>query len=128
MMPVSPCARVSWISRAIRWRSSSTPASLAWASSRACRTAFSASDASSSRFVRLSFSRVCSRRSSSFSASRRTQAQPHIMAMLKAMTVTYIVRPSASVLGTPDTCAVPARTAAAVTPSSRHGQRRTVKE
>jgi hypothetical protein len=50
------------------------------------------------------------------------------MAMLKAMMTAYIVRPNASVLGMPDACAVAARTAVAVTPSSRHGQRRTVKE
>ena len=37
MIPVSPWARVSWISLAIRCRSSSTPASRAWASSWSCR-------------------------------------------------------------------------------------------
>ena len=41
-IPVSPCASVSWISRAIRCRSSSTPASRAWAISCRCRSSFSA--------------------------------------------------------------------------------------
>ena len=47
MIPVRPWARVSWISRAMRWRSSSVPASRAWASSRAWSSAFSAIAASS---------------------------------------------------------------------------------
>ncbi len=47
MIPVSPWAIVSWISRAIRCRSSRTPASRAWVSSCAWRPAFSSSAASS---------------------------------------------------------------------------------
>ena len=53
-MPVSPWARVSWISPARRWRSSTMPASRAWISNWACRSAFSAIDASSRRFASAS--------------------------------------------------------------------------
>ncbi len=127
MIPVSPWARVSWISRAIRWRSSRTPASRAWASSWACRPVFSASVASSSRFVRLSSARVCSRCSFSRSARRSTQAVPPMRTTLAATMDRYSIRPEAVVLGTSDACAVPATTATAATPDSRHGQRRTVK-
>ena len=51
-IPIRPCAMVSWISRAIRCRSSSTPASRACVSSWACSPAFSSS-ATSSRARRL---------------------------------------------------------------------------
>ena len=65
MIPVSPWARVSWISRAIRCRSSWTPASRAWVSSCCCRPAFSDSVASSLWLAVLSSSSACLRRSSS---------------------------------------------------------------
>jgi len=73
-MPASPWARVSWISRAIRCRSSCTPASRACTSSWACSPAFSASAASSLPFASCSSAsaRFCLwlRRSSS-SAKRK---------------------------------------------------------
>ena len=39
MIPISPWASVSWISRAMRRRSSETPASRAWVSSCSCSSA-----------------------------------------------------------------------------------------
>ena len=56
--PISPWAMVSWISLAIRCRSSATPASWAWATSRACSPMFSswASLSSTSAWRRCSLS------------------------------------------------------------------------
>ena len=54
MIPVRPCARVSWISRAIRCRSSPAPASLAWMSNWACSPVFSAIISSSRWFASAS--------------------------------------------------------------------------
>jgi hypothetical protein len=69
MIPVRPCASVSWISPARRWRSSTTPASLAWARSWSCRLAFSAIEASSLRFASASSLIICPR--SRFCSSAR---------------------------------------------------------
>ena len=54
MIPASPWASVSWISRAIRCRSSSTPASRAWVSNWACSPVFSAIISSSRRLASAS--------------------------------------------------------------------------
>ena len=61
MIPVRPWARVSWISRAIRCRSSPAPASLAWVSNWACSPVFSAIISSSRWFASASSTIICLR-------------------------------------------------------------------
>ena len=85
-IPVRPWARVSWISRAIRCRSSRIPASLAWVSNCWCRPAFSASVASSLLLASLTSARASSRRSFCWSLYRSSQVREHIGSTLTAST------------------------------------------
>ncbi len=122
MMPVKPCASVSWISLAIRRRSSCTPASLARATSRSCRAAFSASVSSSLRFASRASSSARRRSSLRWSSRRECQANAHMGIAFAATTAAYRVKPMVVLVSTAYDCAVPATTATDATPACRHGQ------
>ena len=116
-MPVRPWASVSWISRASRCRSSSTPASRAWASSWACRPAFSRqrrlepplASASSVGPLRRSSSRARSARRprTTLTTHDHDEDDPG----------------RASRPARPPTCETAVTTAVARTPAQRHGAR-----
>ena len=125
MIPVRPWARVSWISRAMRWRSSSTPASRAWVSSWACSPSFSAIAASSLWLASASSAII---RLRCWFWSDTVSLRPANTAVVATMTTTRTTKarpPARSDGGRPPKIAVTCRTAAAVTPASRHLPART---
>jgi hypothetical protein len=120
MIPARPWARVSWISRAIRCRSSSTPASRAWASSWACRPAFSSSDAVSLRLASLSSVTSRPRRSLRSALTQPNHDREPATSMLIKTITAHTATDPAPWCGSPPFCDVPVIRAIVATPSSRH--------
>ena len=106
MIPVSPCASVSWISLAIRWRSSSTPASRSDSSRRRLDSVSSSTSSACLAFC-------------TSSTHAKNMIAPATAQLTRTITA-QIAHDPASPDGSPPLCAVPVTIATATTPTGFH--------
>ena len=127
MIPVSPWASVSWISRAIRCRSSPAPASRAWVSSWACSPVFSAIISSSRWLASASSTIICLR--ARFCSSVLAPISTNAPMSPRSTQVSRIQIATAVTVGlwNPPLCAMAKKTATAALTTHRHAPLRRTK-